>query len=119
MVVEMLTSSNPLALGQRALRRPVPSIERLSIRRIAIMNKLSSVALSTALVVAGVGASVSAEAHPNASALVGYPGGAAVERIGYARPFYARDSFPRGRFWRHEFERDRYERFHRNHWDRR
>jgi hypothetical protein len=81
------------------------------------MNKLSSVALSAALVVAGVGASVSAEARSYVS--VACPGGAVVERIGYARPFYARDSLARGRYWRHEFERDRYEHFHRDHWDRR
>jgi hypothetical protein len=76
------------------------------------MNKLSSAALSAALVVAGVGASVSAEAHPYLSALVGCPGGAVVERIGYARPFYARDYHAHGRYWHHEFERGRYERFH-------
>jgi hypothetical protein len=83
------------------------------------MNKLSSVALSTALVVAGVGASVSAEAHPYASVGVGRPGGVVVERIGYERPFYARYYYARDRYWHREFERDRYERFHRDHWDRR
>jgi hypothetical protein len=51
MVVEMLTSSNPLSLGQRALLRPVPSIEGSSTRRIAIMSKLLSVALSAGIVV--------------------------------------------------------------------
>jgi hypothetical protein len=81
------------------------------------MNKLSSVALSAALVVAGVGASISAEAHSYVSAAC--PGGAVVERIGYPRPFYARNYYAHGRYWHHEFERDRYGRFHRDHWDRR
>jgi hypothetical protein len=79
------------------------------------MNKLLTVALSGALVVAGVGAGVSAEARSHVG--VACPGGAVVERIGYARPFYARDSHARGWYWRHEFERDRYDRFHRDHWD--
>jgi hypothetical protein len=83
------------------------------------MNKLSSVALSAALVVAGVGASVCAEAHPYVSTPAGYRGGAVVERIGYAQPFYARDYYAHGRYWHHEFDRDRYEHFHRHHWDRR
>jgi hypothetical protein len=81
------------------------------------MNELSSVALSAALVVLGVGASVSAEARSYVS--IACPRGAVVKRFGYARPFYAQDSFARGRYWRHEIERDRYERFHRDHWDRR
>ena len=78
------------------------------------MNKLSSAALSAAIAVAGVGTGVSAEAHPYVSAIVGYPGGAVVERIDYARPFYARDCYAHGRYWHHEFERGRYERFHRD-----
>jgi len=81
------------------------------------MNKLSSVALSAALVVAGVGASVPAEARSYVSATC--PGGAVVERIGYAQPFYARDYYARGRYWHHGFERGRYEHFHHEHWDRR
>ena len=81
------------------------------------MNKLSSVALSAVLVIAGVGARVTAEASSYAS--VACPGGAVVERTGYARPFYAWDFFARGRYWHHGFERGRYERFHRDHWDRR
>jgi hypothetical protein len=81
------------------------------------MNKLSSVALSAALVVAGVGASVSAEARSYVS--VACPGSVVVERIGYGRPFYSRDYYARGRYWRHGFERGRYERFHGEHWDRR
>jgi hypothetical protein len=83
------------------------------------MNKLSSVALSAVLVVAGMGASVSAESHPYVSVGVGCPGGAVVERIGYERPFYARYYYARGRYWHQEFAQDRYERFHRDHWDRR
>ena len=82
------------------------------------MNKLSSVVLSAALVVAGVGASVSAEAHPYLSVGVGYPGGAVIEPVGYGRPFYGPYHFEHGRYWRHEFDHGRYDRFHHG-WDRR
>jgi hypothetical protein len=83
------------------------------------MSKLSSVASSAALVIAGVGASVSAEARPYVSVGVGYPGGAVVERVGYVRPYYARYYHARGLYRHHEFERGRYERFRHDHWDRR
>lgn len=66
------------------------------------MNKLSSVALSAALVIAGVGATASAEAHP-------YVG----------RPYYAPYFYSHGRYWHREFERDRYDRFHHERWERR
>jgi hypothetical protein len=81
-------------------------------RRIAAMDKLSSVVLSAALVVAGVGASVSAEAHPYLSAGVGYTGGAVIEPVGYGRPFYRPYYWEHGRYWRHDFDRGRYDRFH-------
>jgi hypothetical protein len=81
------------------------------------MNKLSSVALSAFLVAAGVGASLSAEAHPYVTADVACPDGVVVERVGYARPYYGVSFGPyydtHGRAWRREFERDRYDRFHR------
>jgi len=81
------------------------------------MNKLSSVALSAALVVAGVAASVSAEAHPYVSVAVGYPDGTVVERFGYERPYYPRYYYERGRYWHRDYDRDRYDHFHRR-WDR-
>jgi hypothetical protein len=79
------------------------------------MNKLSSIALSAALVVAGVGASVSAEARPYVSVGVGYPG-VVIEPVGYGRPYYGPYFHEHGRYWRHEFYRDR---FHHERWDRR
>jgi len=71
------------------------------------MNKLSSIALSAALVVAGVATSVSAEARPYVGVGPSCPG--------YGRPsYYAHD-----RYWHHEFNRDRFDRFHHERWDRR
>src|SRR5258708_17729366 len=93
-----LTSGNPLARRSTrdAARRFIYC--RFINRRIAIMNKLSSVALSAALVVAGVAASVSAEAHPYVNVAVGYPDGTVVERFGYERPSYPRYYYERGRY---------------------
>jgi hypothetical protein len=82
------------------------------------MNKLSSLALSAALVVAGVGASVSAEAHPYVSVSVGFPG-VVVEPVGYGRAYYGPYYYEHRRYWRHEFDRDRYDRYHHERWDRR
>ena len=82
------------------------------------MNTLSSVALSAALVVAGVGASVSAQAHPIVSVGVGCPG-VVIEPAGYVRPYYGPYYYAHGRYWRHDFDRDRYDRFHHERWDRR
>ena len=81
------------------------------------MNKLSFVALSAALVVAGVAASVSAEAHPYVSVAVGYRDGTVVERFGYERPYYPGYYYERGRYWHRDYDRDRYDHFHRR-WDR-
>ena len=80
------------------------------------MNKLSSIALSAALVIAGAGASITAEAHPSVIVGVGFPGEAVIEPVGYVHPpgFWARD-----RYWHHEFERGRYDRFHHERWYRR
>jgi hypothetical protein len=74
------------------------------------MNRLSSVALSAALVIAGVGASVSAEARP----YVDHPGGGVIEPVGHSGHYYGHD-----RYWHHEFGWDRHDRFHRGRWDRR
>jgi hypothetical protein len=71
------------------------------------MNKLSSLALSIVIVLAGVAASVSAEARP-------YVG------VGASCPGYARASYyAHDRYWHHEFRRDRFDRFHHERWDRR
>jgi hypothetical protein len=84
------------------------------------MNKLSSVALSAALVVAGVGATVSAEAHPYVGVVVGAPDGLVVETAGYGRPYYYGPyDYWHGRYWHHEFGRGRFERFHHERWERR
>jgi hypothetical protein len=77
------------------------------------MNKLSSIALSAALAVAGVAASTAAEARPYVG--VGYLGGVLVEPVGYSRGYdYAHE-----RYWHHPFYRDRYDRFRHERWDRR
>jgi hypothetical protein len=83
------------------------------------MNKLSSVALSVALVVVGVGAAVSAEARPLVEVGVGIPGGAVIEPVGYYGPYYGPYFYSHGRYWHHEFGRGRYDRFHHERWDRR
>jgi hypothetical protein len=80
------------------------------------MNKLSSVALSAVLVVAGVGASISAEAHPYVSVGIGLPGVAVVEPFSYAPAYYAPYYYARGRYWHRDYDRDRDDRFHRR-WD--
>jgi hypothetical protein len=77
------------------------------------MNKLSSIALSAALVVAGVAAGASAEARSYVGAA--YAGGVSVEPVGYGRPYY----ITHDRYWHHQFYRDRYDRFHHERWDRR
>lgn len=79
------------------------------------MNKLSSIALSAALVVTGVTASVSAQARPYVGVGPSCPGGVMVEPLGYARPYY----YAHDRYWHHEFDRDRFDRFHHERWDRR
>jgi hypothetical protein len=77
------------------------------------MNKLSSIALSAALVVAGVAAGATAEARPYVAG--SYAGGVVREPGRYGRPyFYAHD-----RYWHHEFYRDRYDRFHHERWEHR
>jgi hypothetical protein len=90
------------------------------------MNKLSSVALSAVLVVAGVGASVSAEAHPYVSVGIGIPGVAVVDPFPYAPAYFAPYYYAHGRYWHRDYDRDRGERFHsrwehdgEHRWDRR
>jgi hypothetical protein len=80
------------------------------------MNRLSSIALSAALAVVGVGASVSAEARPYVA--VGCPGGLVAERVGYARPYFA-PYYTHGRYWHREIERERFDRFRHEHGERR
>jgi len=79
------------------------------------MNKLSSIALSAALVVVGVGASVSAEAHPFVTVGVGIPT-VVVQPFGYAPVYGGPYYYLYRRYW-HDYDRDRYYRFHRR-WDR-
>lgn len=76
------------------------------------MNKLSSVALSVALVVAGVGASVSAEAHPYFGIGIDVPRVAVVEPYSYA-PGYDAPYYYGGGYWRGGYNRDRGEWFYR------
>jgi hypothetical protein len=88
------------------------------------MNKLSSVALGAALVVAGVGASVSAEAHPYVSVGIGFPGVAVVEPFAYAPGYYAPYYYAHGRYWHRDYDRDDHFRRRWDHdgdrrWDRR
>jgi hypothetical protein len=82
------------------------------------MNKWSSVAVSAALVVAGVGASVSAEAHPYFTVGVDVP---AVVRVDpYGRALYCGAyCYEHGRYWRRDYDRRRFDRFPRERWYRR
>jgi hypothetical protein len=77
------------------------------------MNKLSSIALSAALLVAGVAGSAAAEARPYVE--VGYPGGAVVETVGYRRPYL--DAHDRYRHYQSYL--DRHDRFRHERWNRR
>ena len=83
------------------------------------MNKLSSVALSAALVAAGLGASVSAEARPYVGVDIGYPQGMLIEPVDYGHRYFRPYFDSHGRYWHREFERHRYDRFHHERWDRR
>ena len=77
------------------------------------MNKLSSIALSAALVIAGVAASASAEARPYVAG--GHAGGVVPEPVRHGRPNF----HTHGQFWHHQSYHDRYDRFHHERWDRR
>jgi len=80
------------------------------------MNKWSLVAVSAALVVAGVGASVSAEAHPYLTVGVDVPAVAVGAPIGvYCGPY----CYGHGRYWRRDYDRHRFDRFPRERWYRR
>jgi hypothetical protein len=80
------------------------------------MNKWSSVAVSAALVVAGVGASVSAEAHPYLTVGVDVPAAAVAGRSGYT-PVYCGPLYcEHGRYWRRDYDRYRFDRFPRDRW---
>jgi hypothetical protein len=71
------------------------------------MNKLSSVALSAALVVAGVGASVSAQARPYV---------AVVGPFGYAPDHCGPYCYEHGRYWHRGYGHYRFDRFRRDRW---
>ncbi len=81
------------------------------------MNKWSSVAVSAALAVAGVGASVSAEAHPYLTVGVDVP---AIAVVGpYGRAYCGPYCYEHGRYWRRDYDRYRFDRFPRERWYRR
>jgi hypothetical protein len=81
------------------------------------MNKWSFVAASAALVVAGVGASVSAEAHPYLTVGVDVP--AVAVRFGHAPVYCGPYCYEHGRYWRRDYDRFRFDRFPRERWYRR
>jgi hypothetical protein len=83
------------------------------------MNKWSSVAMSAALVVTGVGASVSAEAHPYLTVGVDVPAVAVVGPFGYAPVYCGPYCYEHGRYWRRDYDRYRFDRFPRERWYRR
>jgi len=80
------------------------------------MYKLTSVALSAALGIAGVSPSVPAEAHPYVRVGIALPGVAVVEPFAYAPGYYAPYYYPHGPYWHGGYDRDRYDHFHRR-WD--
>jgi hypothetical protein len=82
------------------------------------VNKWSSVTVCAALVVAGVGASVSAEAHPYFTVGVDVTGVVRVDSYGRAL-FCGPYCFEHGRFWRRDYDRHRFDRFPRERWYRR
>lgn len=83
------------------------------------MDKWSSVAASAALVVAGAGASVSAEAHPYLTVGIDVPPVAMVGRFGSAAVYCAPYCYEHGRYWRRDYDRYRFDRFPRERWQRR
>jgi hypothetical protein len=82
-------------------------------------DKWSSVAVSAALAVAGVGASVSAEAHPYLTVGVDVPVVAVVGPFGHAPVYCGRYCYEHGRYWRRNYDRYRFDRFPRDRWYRR
>ena len=83
------------------------------------MNKWSFVAVSAALAVAGVGASVSAEAHPYLTVGVDVPAVAVVGRFGHPPVYCGPYCYELGRYWRRDYDRHRFDRFPRERWYRR
>jgi hypothetical protein len=84
------------------------------------MFKLATVALTAVVGMAGIAASVPAEAHPYVSVGIGLPG-VVVEPFAYAPGYYAPYAYvrgPYGHYWRRDYDRDRYAHFH-HRWDHR
>jgi hypothetical protein len=80
------------------------------------MNRWSVVAVSAALAVTGVGASVSAEAHPYLTVGIDVP---AVAVLGQVPVYCSPYCYDHGRFWRRDYDRYRFDRFPRERWFRR
>jgi hypothetical protein len=83
------------------------------------MNKLSSVALSAALVVFGVGTGVSAQARPYVAVGLDVPAVAVVGPFGYAPLYCGPYCYEHGRYWRRDYNHYRFDRFPRDRWHRR
>ena len=82
------------------------------------MKRWSFVAVSAALAVAGVGASVSAEAHPYLTVGVDAPVAVAAP-FGHAPVDCGPMYYEHGRYWRRDYDRYRFDRFPRDRWYRR
>jgi hypothetical protein len=83
------------------------------------MNKWALFASSAALVVTGVGASVSAEAHPYLTVGVDVPAVAVVAPFGRGAVYCGPYCYEQGRYWRRDYDRYRFDRFPRERWHRR
>ena len=75
------------------------------------MSKWSFVAVSAALAVTGVGASVSAEAHPYLTVGVDVPAVAVVGPLGHTPVYCGPFCYEHGRYWRRDYDRYRFDRF--------
>jgi hypothetical protein len=83
------------------------------------MNKWSFAAVSAALAVAGIGASVAAEAHPYLTVGFDVPAVAVVSTYGRAPVYCGPYCNEHGRYWRRDYDGFRFDRFPRERWYRR
>ena len=82
------------------------------------MCKLALLTVSALLGVAGVGHSVTAEAHSHVTIVIDLPRLGIIEPFAYVPGYYAPYHIRYCRSWHRDFDRDRPEQVHRR-WDRR
>ncbi len=83
------------------------------------MSRIASIAMGAALGVASMAQSLPADAHPDVSVGIGFPGGAVVQPLPYASVYDAPYYYTHARYWSHGDDRCRHDRFRHGRWHRR